>query len=324
MPFPRFPRVFLSCSFDAEDRRVFGWFRRLLEALDYEVLSGEEPSTHSLPQVAQERIAAAHAFVGVFTRRTKAADADDWLPPSWVRDETAIAYSFKKPVAILAEEGVRVDGIVPQLTKFERWKREDLGDSAPTIVRYLVVLRNELSPPLEVTGDLATIRALCEDLSGIASQLGEVEETQEFSVFSWPLAVARHTGRLYTLPDDLKEKVLDAYRAADDCEAVLREVGEARRRLRSGIKGAFLLDTSPGPPLPAGHPLLGRVKKATEEARAKVGPALIALFKAGYPKEWSEVQRRVENMPEGPQKEATRAALAVLFDLGLNYPPPKN
>lgn len=313
MPYPRFPRVFLSCGFDEDDREIFAWFRRLLEALEFEVVSGMEPTTHTIPEVVRERISGAHAFVGVLTKRTKVEGTTDWLPPSWVRDEVAIAYSFRKPVAILAEEGVKVDGIIPQLTKYERWARAGLGSAAPTLVRYLVVLKNELSPSADSTGDLATIRALAEDLSGMASQLSEIEKTQEFSGFSWPLVVARHTGRLFTLPDDLKDKVLEAYRAADALEEVLKEVQETRRSLRSAIKGALFFDTSPGPLLPADHPVMARLREAAREASAKVWPAWVALFKAGYPKEWAEVQRKFEEMPDGPDKDNARTFLTALF-----------
>jgi hypothetical protein len=120
MPYARFPSCFLSCSFDTEDRAVFDWFRRILDSLEFQVLSGEEPSTHSLPEMARERIESSEAFVGVLTRRDKVEGSDEWLPPTWVRDEVSIAYSLHKPVAIFAEEGVRVDGILPQLTKYER------------------------------------------------------------------------------------------------------------------------------------------------------------------------------------------------------------
>jgi hypothetical protein len=320
MPYPRFPRVFLSCGFDAPDRRVLDWFRRVLDAVEFEVISGEEPTTLTLPEMAKDRIAGSHAFVGVLTRRTKVEGADEWLPPSWVRDEAAIAYSFKKPLVMFAEDGVRVDGIVPQLTKYERWNRDDLAAAAPTVIRFLIALRNELSPSSQPEGDLATIRALSEDLAGIASELADVEKTQEFSTFSWPLVIARNTGRLYTLPEDLKNKVLEAYRAAESVEKAYSAVADARRTLRSSLKGALLFDTSPPPLLPPTHPVLKQADEAAAQAKTRVWTALGALFKAGYPKEWAEMNRRVDEMVEGAEKEATRALLAALFE-GRSIPP---
>lgn len=142
MPYPRFPRSFLSCSFDGEDRAIFEWFRKMMDPLEFDVLSGEEPTIHSLPEMIRERIGSSQAFVGVLTRRDKIEGTNEWLPPTWVRDEVAMAYTLGKPAAIFAEDGVRVDGIVPQKNKYARFSRTDLGHAALTVVRYLVALRN--------------------------------------------------------------------------------------------------------------------------------------------------------------------------------------
>jgi len=313
MPYPRFPRCFLSCSFEPGDREVFDWFRKMIDALEFDVLTGEEPSIRSLPDMVRERVESSEAFVGVLTRRDKVEGSEEWLPPTWVRDEIAMAYSLGKPVAVFAEDGVRVDGMIPQLTKYERWNRSDLGGTAPTVVRYLVVLRNGVSPPEDNAGDLATIRALGEDLSGLSDQLDAVEKTLELNTFSLVFITARTTGRLYTISDDLREKVLAAYRSIDSVEEVLNEIKEARRTLKSTVTKAIWYDSSPAPPLPPGSPLWAKLHATVEKADGAVGIASLALLRAGYPGVWEQIRRRFVEAPEGPEKERARSVLQEAF-----------
>lgn len=311
MPSPRFPRCFLSCSFDADDLEIFDWFRRLLTALEFDVTTGEEPTIRSLPEMVKERISQAPAFVGVLTKKDRVADSDEWLPPAWVRDEVAIAYSLNKVVAILAEEGVRVEGIIPQLTKYERWDRTKLAAAAPTIVRYMVTLRNGISPPIEPAEDLATMRALGEELAGLDSQLENVERTLEISGFKLALITARSTGRLFTLPEVVREKVLTGYQSVEVVEAVLGEVSEARRKARGSVKD--LLKVGAEPPLPFESPLWAKLRTSREEANRTIEVATLALFKAGYPKEWAEFRRRFRETPESQDKEKARALFVDIF-----------
>ncbi len=211
----------------------------MLTALEFDVATGAEPTIRSLPDMVKERLGGAHAFVGVLTRRDRVAGSGEYLPPAWVKDEIAIAYSLNKPVAVLAEEGVRVEGIIPQKTKYERWSRSSFGVAAPTIVRYLVTLRNRVSPPIELPEDLATIRALSEELSGIDSQLDSIETTLEIPGFKLAVIAARSTGRLYMLPEALFKKVQAAYNAVQAVEEVLSEISDARYKAWTSIKGVL-------------------------------------------------------------------------------------
>jgi hypothetical protein len=327
MPYARFPSCFLSCSFDPDDRAIFDWFRKILDALEFQVLSGEEPTTRSLPEMARERIESSEAFVGVLTRRDKVEGSNEWLPPTWVRDEVSIAYSLGKPVAIFAEEGVRVDGILPQVTKYERWSRQDLGGSAPMVVRYFVTLRNQLSPPSDSSGDLATMRALLQELSGISAELGSVEQSLTVSGFPLAYISARFTGRLYTLPKDVHPKVVEAYASVQGVESVLNEISDARGKLRSTVRAVLTVDPFSKPPLPPESPLWSSLRDSIKTAKAKVAAACWTLMRVAYPTELRELKRDYASMPEGPEKQVAKIFLDMLSgnqppDTLLGDPPP--
>lgn len=285
--------------------------RRLVDALEFDVRTGEEPSVESVQATVRGRLERSQGLVVVLTRRSKIEGTDEWLPPTWVHDELAIARTLGKPMAVFAEEGVRVEGIVPLEVKYERFDRLNLGASSSTLARYLVALRNALSPPSDGPAELATIRALCEELLGIASQLATVETSLETSGFNLSLLTARSTGRFYLLPEDLQEKVTAGYQSVAAVDAVLEETRKARNGLRSTLKGVILSDFSL-PPLPADHPLRKELAGKVEAARDKVGNAWIALYQLGYPDQIKKMRAHLASMPPAPQKDALEVLLAFL------------
>lgn len=183
-----------------------------------------------------------------------------------------------------------------------------------------------MSPPEDLTGDIATIRALGEDLSRLSAQLETVETTLELNTFSLELLTARSTGRLYTMADDLREKVEAAYGSVAPVEAALGEIANARRGLKSAVSKALLFDPSPGPSLPPESPLWPKLRSAVEKAEQSIRVATMALLKVGYPDAWEQIRRKFIESPEGPKKEESRAILtdALGFeDADLRGVPPR-
>lgn len=208
LPYPRFPKCFLSGSFSQEDRTDFEWFRKVAEAVELEVLTGEEPSVSPLPETVKSRIRDCDGFIALLTRRDKIEGSDEWRPPAWVEQEFALAYSMNKPMAVFVENGVRVEGLEPHVAKYERFSRDDLSTVAPTIVRYLVVLKNRLSPPADSTSDIATLRALLNEMGDIAQRIENASPDSDLFSMNIALLTARSTGRLFTLDEKLHQAVV--------------------------------------------------------------------------------------------------------------------
>ena len=307
---PRFPKCFLSGSFSKEDRGVFEWFRKIAEAVDLDILTGEEPSTQPLPDTIRSRIYACDGFVALLTRRDKIERGDDWRPPTWVEQEVALAFSMDKPMALFVEDGVRTEGLEPHIVKYERFRREDLGTSAPTVVRYLVALRNRLSPPSDATGDVATLRALLAEISGISQQIEIATPDSDLSSIDLALLTARSTGRLFTLGEKLRLSVEEAYQARESVGTVIKKIRAARENLfPHGKRGGWLFDEESLPPLPPPHPLLEEFTATKTSSLQSIRKSTFVILRAAYPELWVELRKSIESLPDSREKNEWKAVL---------------
>jgi hypothetical protein len=296
LPYPRFPKCFLSGSFSQEDKTVFEWFRKIAEAVELEVITGEEPSVSPLAETVKSLIRDSDGFIALLTRRDKIEGSAEWRPPTWVEQEIALAYSMNKPMTVFVEKGVKVEGLDPHVAKYERFAREDLSAAAPTAVRYLTELKNRLSPPPESVDDIATLRALFVEILTIYQRLQAV--SQESNVFYLDLAylTARASGRLYTLTDQLQQAVSDAYGAAESVRSLVDRI-EVERGDKS-----WHLDDKPHPPLPPQHPLILELATTKEASLRTIRKSIYLMLKYAYPEKWEEFRLRFETLPDSPEK----------------------
>jgi hypothetical protein len=212
---PRFPRCFLSCSFDEADTIVATWFTELLYAMDFEVLTGRMPQARPPAEKVRDLIRESDVVVSVLTRRDKIEGREAWRPPDWLHNEIGIAYDSNKPTAVFVEDGVEVSGLTPLITQYERWKRDSLGEAAPRIVRYLTSVRNTIASQLPLTNEVAVVRALIYELFLRSLEIAKADETLELNTWNLASAYALITGRLFSLPPDVISEVNEAYSAVD-------------------------------------------------------------------------------------------------------------
>lgn len=290
MAYLRFPKCFLSGSFAKEDQGIFDWFRKLAEAVDFEVITGEEPAPHVPAETIRARIESCNVLVAIYSKRDKIGGTEEWRPPPFVADEVAMAYSLGKPVAIFAELGVRVEGIGPQTTTYEPWSREDLGGSAPNVVRYLVNLRNEVSPPLELQGDVPTARALFMEVTNRYLQIEKVTETLEIPSWSLAHVMAGLSGRLLTFPTSLISAVEEAYDSVKPVTDVLEQIERAREKLLPKLSLPRWATDQPLPALPKNDPLWGSLVVERDKALMKNRWAGLLLARFGWPSDWKSLR----------------------------------
>jgi hypothetical protein len=126
--------VFLAHSFASDDDRVNQLMRRALEAMGLRVLTGEKPRAERISEKVKRRIDASEALVGLFTRRDKFQDRDEWGTSPWLIDEKAYALAKGKKLVLLKESGVsNIGGLQgdAELVPFDR------AELAEAIVRLI-------------------------------------------------------------------------------------------------------------------------------------------------------------------------------------------
>jgi len=130
--------AFVGQSFAEADTRVNEAVRRFLKAYGLAVTTGEKPSAQTVSSKVKTRIEDADMFVGIFTRRDKLANKEEWATSAWVIDEKAYALAKGKRLILLKEAGVNSVGGLQgdyEYLEFQRGELEDL------LVRLLETLR---------------------------------------------------------------------------------------------------------------------------------------------------------------------------------------
>ncbi len=137
-------KAFLSCSFVAEDRPLIDFFSRLIRSFDIEPLTYDFQEVGHLPEKVKERIVTADCLIAIATRRSKLEGSAAWSCPDWIQHEIALANAYKKPIAILLEEGVKIEGLIAMEERRQEFLRDQLLNSVDKVTRFLFNLRTYL------------------------------------------------------------------------------------------------------------------------------------------------------------------------------------
>lgn len=148
-------KAFLSCSFAEEDKEVTEFFKKLIEAFDIEPEVYDYQEIGRIPDKVKQRIIESDCVVAIATRRRKLEDSDYWACSDWIQHELALANAYNKPIAVFAEEGVRIEGLIAMEERRQRFDRENLIRDVDKITIFLFNLRNHL----ELTYQLGFLQA---------------------------------------------------------------------------------------------------------------------------------------------------------------------
>ena len=132
--------AFVGHSFAPGDVPVVNAVIRLLKALGLDILTGEKPKADSVSKKVRRRIEACDGFVGLFTRRDRIADRDDWTTSAWIIDEKAYAFAKGKKLFLLRERGVESIGGLQGDYEYLEFDRSDLAD---LLIRIVETVRDD-------------------------------------------------------------------------------------------------------------------------------------------------------------------------------------
>ncbi|HEX7681217.1 MAG TPA: hypothetical protein VF713_23975 [Thermoanaerobaculia bacterium] len=139
--------VFFSCSFHDADAPVNSIVRTICESLQLRCVNVAGASGQVPPAKAKEMISSATGLVAVAVRRDRLADGAFRMPDA-VHDEISIAFGLGKPVLLLAERDVKLDGFLPSYGTFLQFDRDNLNspDVIGEIVASIHGFKMELAP----------------------------------------------------------------------------------------------------------------------------------------------------------------------------------
>jgi len=137
-------RAFLSCSFADNDREIIDFFRKTIKSFDVEPEIYDYQELGRIPDKVKERIIRSDCLIAIVTRREKIEDSNYWTYPDWIQHEISLANAYNKPIAIFAEEGVKIEGFIGMEERTQEFIRDDLIKNLDKITRFLFNLRKYL------------------------------------------------------------------------------------------------------------------------------------------------------------------------------------
>jgi hypothetical protein len=137
-------KAFLSCSFAPEDRQLVDFFGRIIRSFEIDPFTYDFQEVGRIPEKVKERIITADCLIAIATRRSKIEGSASWSCPDWIQHEIALANAYKKPIAILLEEGVKIEGLIAMEERRQVFCRDNLLESVDKVTRFLFNLRSFL------------------------------------------------------------------------------------------------------------------------------------------------------------------------------------
>lgn len=144
--------VFFSCSFSEDDKIVNDFFRAICNALDINDINVSEGHSAIPPEQAKKYISASHALIAIATQRNK-IDENKFDMPSAVREEISMAFGLGKPILLLTEEGVVLDGFMNNYGTHLTFNRNNLADPGflESAIGSIHSLRKEITVPADLS-----------------------------------------------------------------------------------------------------------------------------------------------------------------------------
>lgn len=132
--------IFIAQSFSTTDATINSVVARLVEAFGFRVVTGEKPKADTVSKKVRDRIEAASAFLGIFTRRDRLKNRREWTTSSWVIDEKAYALAKGKKLILLRESGVQSIGGIQGDYEYIEFTREAVPELLIKLVQLLRTL----------------------------------------------------------------------------------------------------------------------------------------------------------------------------------------
>jgi len=187
----------------------------MIEPLGFQVVMGDEPLPNGSGEKIRKLILSSDCFISVFTHNEK-IESGKWKPPDWIHNELGMAYGFGKPIAIMIEEGTQVEGLVPEASHYLLFNRNNLGDLAPLLVRYMLNIYSTLVPEIQLSDEKrATYLAIIFELFGFYRYYYTKDYGNKI-LTTVAMENAFVTGRFIYFINDSFNQVLSAYQHIDE------------------------------------------------------------------------------------------------------------
>jgi hypothetical protein len=127
--------IFLSCSFQGKDAVIVNLVQAICQALDIKCINVSMGYAQTPGEKARDYIDKVPAMIAIATRRKRFRNGD-YAMPSAVHEELSMAFGVKKPILLIHEDGVTIDGFLSNMGTYLTFSRDRIWNA--TFIEALV------------------------------------------------------------------------------------------------------------------------------------------------------------------------------------------
>jgi len=130
-------KVFIGHSFSPEDIEVVNNVKVFLSYFGLEIESGDRPDARSISEKIKSRIIDCDIFLGIFTKRERLGETEEFSTSQWVMEEKTYAVSLNKKILLYVEDGVQFSPGLQADYEFIRFSKSSLSDTLIKSIPYI-------------------------------------------------------------------------------------------------------------------------------------------------------------------------------------------
>lgn len=151
-------KAFVSCSFDEIDKDVVNYFCNLISSFDFQIDVSNEGHPSPVQEKVKSSISISDCLIAICTKKNKIENSEFFKTSDWILNEIGMAFALNKPIVAFVEEGVKMEGFLPQVTSYKTFHRDTLKNNVTDIIQLLNNLENNLTNISEIGLSISCIK----------------------------------------------------------------------------------------------------------------------------------------------------------------------
>ena len=139
------PTCFISCRFDKNDVDVIEYFVKIIQSRGMVAYIENIPGPLPPPEKIRKAIKEHESLAAILTKERELIDGT-WKTSDWIHNEIGQAYILDKPIIAFVEDGVNIDGLLPRITTFVPFNRDQIKTkkNKNEIIKAITMLKQKI------------------------------------------------------------------------------------------------------------------------------------------------------------------------------------
>jgi DeoR/GlpR family transcriptional regulator of sugar metabolism len=132
--------AFFSCSFHEREEEIVQYFKTIAMQCRVIPVIANKPGVGPISEKVQDLIHKQDAFVAILTEK----NLESHQASAWINNEIGIAVALEKPIIVFKENSIDDLGIIPNITEYVIFSRDDLPSILGNAYKFFSDLHNNI------------------------------------------------------------------------------------------------------------------------------------------------------------------------------------